>query len=177
MVKSYLHAFISMKYLIILPVTAFVIFILAFAYYRTKIAAFRILVFAVAAVLAILLAMFYGERFSISGKLRKIRNWTEYNDSYIIGQAFLLEDRMLIYDRKIKEFYYRDLKEIKGEKGRKDNWNVYFSSGSDSALDVTSSKGQAQRLAAFLKSKNSSIVLKDIEAVGDGILAHVESGK
>ncbi|MCR5229028.1 MAG: hypothetical protein K6D03_02780 [Solobacterium sp.] len=177
MVKSYLHAFISMKYLVILPAVSVVIFILAFAYFRTKIMLLRILVFIMAAVLAVLLAMFYGERFSISGKLRKIRNWKEYNDSYIIGQAFLLEDRMLIYDRKIREFYYRDLKEIRGEKGKKDNWNVYLISGSDSAMDVTSSKGQAQRLAAFLKARNSSISLTDIEAEGDGILAHVESGK
>ncbi len=178
MVRSYLHAFISMQYVFILPVPAILIFILAACYFKTGIPAFRIAALITAVILAVLLIRFYTERMSIPKKLSRFKNWKEYNDSYIIGQAFMLEDRMLVYDNhKILEFYYQDINELKGAPGKRDNWDVVYISAGQSAKNTTSSKGQAERLAAFLKAKNPELIIEGIEPSGDGILSHIESGK
>ena len=178
MVRSYLHAFISMQYVFILPAPAILIFILAACYFKTGIPAFRIAALITAMILAVLLVRFYTERMSIPKKLSRFKNWKEYNDSYIIGQAFMLEDRMLVYDNhKILEFYYQDIKELKGGPGKRDNWDVVYISADQSAKNTTSSKGQAERLAYYLKTKNPELIIEGIEPSGDGILSHIESGK
>ena len=178
MVKSYLHAFVSMQYVAVLPIPAFLIFILAAFYFKTRIPALRICVIILAVILAGLLAVFYYERWAVQGKLRKIRNYREYDGSYIIGQAFMLEDRMLIYDRhRLLEFLYTDIRELKAAPGKRDCWNVEYFSDTQSARNETSSKGQAARLAAFLKAKNPDLAVSGIEPEGDAILSHIESGR
>ena len=178
MLKAYLHAFISMDYVPVLPIPAFMIFILAAFYFKTRIPALRICVMVLAVILAALMILFYWERGSISSRLRKFRNVSEYNDSYIIGKTFMLEDRMLVYDRhKILEFYYKDLRELKASPGRRDNWNVEYISDAQNAGNETSSEKQTARLAAFLKSKNPDLKITGIEPEGDAILSHIESGK
>lgn len=177
MVKSYLHSFISMKYIWILPGLSFLIFILAFLFFRTHSMAFRMAALLVAIVLIVFMVMFYGERATISGKLKKLDNWKEYNDSYIIGQAFLLEDRMLVYDRRIIEIHYKDLKKITGAPSKADRYLLTFATDELTCRDITSSKGQAERFAAMLVKRNPQIDLSGIEAKGDGIIAHVESGR
>ena len=178
MVKSYLHAFISMQYVRFLPLPAMLIFVLAIVYFKTGIPALRYGVMFLALIQAGLLACFYYERSTIGQKLRGFQNVKEYEGSYIIGQAFLLEDRMLVYDRhKILEFYYNDLKSLECVPGKRDCWNVRFITDSQSALDETSSLKQAQRLAAFLVKKNPQISVSGLTPEGDGILSHIESGK
>ena len=131
-----------------------------------------------AVILAALMVLFYWERGSISSRLRKFRNVSEYNDSYIIGKAFMLEDRMLVYDRhKILEFHYRDIRELKASPGRRDNWNVEYISDSQNARNETSSRNQTARLAAYLKAKNPDLKISGIEPEGDAVLSHIESGK
>ena len=146
--------------------------------FKTGIPAFRIAALITAVFLAVLLVRFYTERMSIPKKLSRFKDPKEYNDSYIIGQAFMLEDRMLVYDNhKILEFYYRDIKELKGGPGKRDNWDVVYISAGQSAKNTTSSKGQAERLAYYLKTKNPELIIEGIEPSGDGILSHIESGK
>lgn len=177
MVKSYLHSFISMKYIWILPSLSFIIFILAFCFFRTHIMAFRTAALAVAVVLIIFMVRFYAERASISRNLKKLDRWQEYNDSYIIGQAFLLEDRMLVYDRKMIELHYKDMTEIKGGPYKGERYKLTFVTPSIQCMDITSSKGQAERFTAMLLKRNQNIKVSGIEPDGDGIIAHVESGK
>ncbi len=178
MVRSYLHAFISMQYVSFLPLPAVLIFILAIIYFKTGIPALRYGVMFLALVQAGLLACFYYERSTIGNKLRQFQNVKEYEGSYIIGQAFMLEDRMLVYDRhKILEFYYRDLKALECSPGKRDCWNVTFISDRAAARDETSSLKQAQRLAAFLVGKNPALTVSGLTPEGDGILSHIESGK
>ncbi len=178
MVKSYLHAFISMQYVLFLPVPAVLIFILAAVFFKTEIPLLRYLIFILAGIQAVLLVCFYYERASVSRRLRKIDNAREYEGSYIIGQAFLLEDRMLIYDRhRIMEFRYEDLRSLTCSPGKRDCWNVEFRSDTQQARDETSSLKQAQRLTAFLIMKNPDITVTGLVPEGDGILSHIESGK
>ncbi len=177
MVKSYLHAFISMKYVWILPAFAFVIFIFSALFMTFKIAVLRYIVFGLAIILAILMVRFYGERMTISSKLRKLNNWREYNDSYIIGQAFLLDERMLVYDNKIVEMQYSEITKIYGEPGKKDRYTLTFETSNQKVKDITSSEGQAERFAYFLQTKNQNIQFEGITPSGDGKIEHIESGK
>lgn len=178
MTKRFIQAFISLKYVFFLPPISIAIFICAMVYFNSKLAILKVVVGVLALLLLVVMGFYYSEKLSVSYKLSKISNAKEFDDAYIIGQAFLLENRMLVYrKRKLEEFLYTDVTEIRAKAGKKDHYILEIFTATSVTEIETSSKAQAQRFAAFVIAKKTDVKLVNINPEGDAILAHIESGK
>jgi len=178
MTKTYLHAFIAMRYMAALPLSAVPAAVCAILYYKMRIPSLKILGIILTIVLAGVLICYYGEKFTIRPRLAKIRESSDYDQSVIIGTSFVRADRMLVYEKgKLKELQLAEIQRIHGEPAKKDHYWLTLESAAVSASVVTSSRAQAERLAGLISARNPAVSLDGITAGGDGLLEHLESGK
>ena len=177
MTKLYLRSFVTLKYTVILPVLIVLSFICMMVFINSGIVVFRYLALGFAAVMVVFLIKYIYERNTVGNQLKKIEDWNAYDNAVVIGQAFLLKDRMMVYDRSLVEFSYTDLIGVRGEKLKKGKFKLTFQIPEGSVSDVCSSKEQAGRFAQFLLTRNPSLQITEIIPEGDGKIDHIESGK
>lgn len=177
MTKLYLRSFVTLKYTVILPALIVLSFICMMIFFNAGIEVFRYLSLGFAALMVIFLIKYIYERNTVGNQLKKIEDAKAYDNAVIIGQAFLLKDRMMVYDRSLVEFKYTDLIGVRGEKLKKGKFRITFQIPEGSVTDVCSSQEQASRFAQFLLTRNPSLQISEIIPSGDGKIDHIESGK
>lgn len=173
MTKTYIRSFVVMKYAVILPLCIGISFLFMMLFFKTHAEHFRLLSLLFAALMLIILLIYMGDKQHAVRCLTRLSNWKAYDDSTVIGHAFLLDERMLIYDRKLYEIQYADLKTITATNKKKHTTLIF----NDHIKNRCSSLAQAQRLAAFLHRKNEAIQFHAVVPEGDGNRLHIEAGE
>lgn len=176
MTKLYVRSWITTQYMVILPVLIVISFIFMMLFFTTGYEAFRILSLVFAGIMLAVLASYIYRKSSIGKKVDKISDWKEYDDATVLGQAFFLDQRMLVFDKKLIEFKYDELTGAAVEKRGKKKFRITFTAAGRSASTVFSSQAQADRLARFLLNKNPSLQIAGVNPSGDGRREHIESG-
>ena len=172
MTKTYIRSFTAMKYFVLLPVVTGISFIFLMLFFKTRASLFRLLALAAIACLFVILIAYRLDRWYAARCLSRLQDWRAYEDSMVIGQAFVLAERMLVYDRRVQEIHYADLKTVAARIGKKRTVLVF----NDRVKNACRSLAQAQRFAAFLQAQNPTIRFSGIEPKGDGLREHIAEG-
>lgn len=170
MPKKFYQSLISVHYSLYLTTLPIIIFVIAFLQTRNHNPMYRYIMMVVAAILAIVLGIYYKKKFDMSKKMKTIDNLKEYDRGGMLERSFILEDRMLVgYKFIVEEHPTNTIKKAS-----------YQRTGRLGVLDIESEEGnykvsvlgeeEAQRFCAFLKRKNPDIVLENIEPKGNGTL-------
>ena len=178
MTKTYIRAFVSMRYMAVLPLSAIPAAVCAIIYYKTKLPMVKTVGIVLFVILAAVMLCYYGEKMTIGPRLNRFKHADEYDQAVIIGTSFLLKERTLVYEKgKLKEISFKNIGKLTAVAASKDRVTLTYETNSVTASVTSSSKAQAGRVAALILKANPDIVLEGIEAEGDGILEHVETGK
>ncbi|NCB32966.1 MAG: hypothetical protein EOM64_03620 [Erysipelotrichia bacterium] len=178
MTKTYIRAFISMRYMAVLPLSAIPAAVCAIIYYKTRLPMVKTIGIVLFTVLAAVMICYYGEKMTISRRLNRFKHADEYDQAVIIGTSFLLAGRTLVYEKgRLKEISFGNMKMISAVPSAKNRMTLTYSTGSITASVTASSLSQAQRIAALILKANPNIQLEGIEADGDGMLERVETGQ
>ena len=111
MTRRYIQSFISMKYARVLPMLSFVIFACAFIYFRKGTQNAKTAALIAACILIVVMFFYYKAKFTVNREWKKIPDAKEFDDSIMLGYAFFLEQRMLVFDRNHLHLYvYENLK-------------------------------------------------------------------
>ncbi len=175
MTRRYIQSFISMKYARILPLLSFVIFACAFIYFRRGTSSAKIGALIAAVILLAVMFFYYRAKFTVNREWKKIPDAKEFDDSVMLGYAFFLEKRMLVFDRNHLHLYsYENLKKVSLQEESHGKLMMHVTDGSDDSAFELSAKEQAGRVAAFLKSHHADLKLEGVEAAGDGSLHSID---
>ena len=173
MTKTYIRSFVVMKYVVILPLCVGISFAFMMIFLKTHIEQFRILALFSVVLIFVLLLIYKGDQRHAIHCLMQQYNWQAYDHSTVIHHAFLLGNRMLVYDRKLYEIPYADLKTVTAVVQKKKTILIF----NNHVKNRCSSLAQAQRFAAFLYCQNNEIQFHGIEPKGDGQRLHIEAGE
>ena len=178
MLKNYILSFLSIELSKLLVIPTIAIFILIFIYPKNPLPILKIVLIVLAIWLGGVMAYNYYKKYELKKKLRNLKNADEYDTAVMLGKNFLAEDRMLVYQNKdIFEESYDAITRIYKEDGKKGNVNLRCVLKDKEVIIPTGSLLQAQRTVAFLKRKNNSLVLENIEPSGDGKLHTIDQIK
>ncbi|MBQ9327553.1 MAG: hypothetical protein IJ225_03345 [Solobacterium sp.] len=175
MVKRYIQSFISMKYVLVLPMLALMVFVSAFLYTMSGKEVFRLIGLLFGVILAVVMFFYYREKIRASRSLKRVENLSDYSDAIMIGQAFFLEDRMLGYHKgMVRELHYPEVTNISFTElnGGKLFLNLDTAGG---VLPVEMSiKDQARRVAEFLVVRSPDAKVEGIDPYGEGTLHSID---
>lgn len=175
MLKNYINSYLSIDLSKWLALPTAVIFVLIFVYPKHPLPILRVVLIIFAILLAIALGFHYFKKFQMGQKIRKIEQLEKYDTAVMLGQQFLAEDKILVYQNMdIFEKEYSQLKSVKKEPGKKDQVLLRCVFDDKEVVIPTGSLLQAQRTVAFLKKKNDAIECIDIEPTGDGQLHTID---
>lgn len=178
MLKNYILSFLSLDIYKVLVFPTGIIFVLAFVYPKNPSTFLRILLIVMTILLACALGYYYFKKYQLKRKVRMLKNAQVYESAVMLGQNFLAEDRMLVYqNRDIFEETYDQLISVKLEEGKKDTKNLRCHFQSHEVVIPVGSLLQSQRTVAFLLKKNPNIQLEGIEPTGDGLLHTIDQIK
>lgn len=171
MIKKYYQSLLSVRYSFLLVTPALIIFFLAFRYTSAQDPKLRTGIYIATAVLLVVMFFYYSGKYRISSGLKKIRNPEEYEKGGMLGNCYLLEDRILTISKKfeIREYKTDGITEMSVQKERNGKAVITCRGTEDFSFEADSLK-QAQHFAAYLKRKNPDTALQDIQPAGTGLL-------
>lgn len=174
MIRRYYLSVISLKYSFWLTSMSLVIFALAFLYVSGKVFLKPYLA-AAAAVLAVMLFLYYRDKIRLSHSLKKIKEIQTYSNSPEIDSCYFQEERMIGYGRKkgLLESDYSNLKELKLASENHGTFHLELMTEEDTMCFRSFSKKEIQALAAFLKRKQPNLLLTGIQPEGSGSLSEL----
>lgn len=173
MVRRYYRSCITLQFALPMTGCAVLVFIFAFFTFRTG---SRILygcgtASGIALIAVLLLVQL--RKYQVSAQLKGIRRIDEYFGSgAMIGRSFILEERMLICDDRLKitEHAVSPYMEMKVTAKQKERQEITLQTASGTFSFTADNLLQAERLAAFLQKRNPSIRLEGITPDGSGSL-------
>ncbi|WP_105302458.1 hypothetical protein [Anaerolactibacter massiliensis] len=175
MTRRYIQSFISMKYARVLPMLSFVIFACAFIYFRRGTQNAKTAALIAACILIVVMFFYYKAKFTVNREWKKIPDAKEFDDSIMLGYAFLLEQRMLVFDRNHLHLYvYENLKKASLQEENHGKLMMHVTDGNDDSAFELSTKEQAGRVAAFLKAHHPDLELEGVNAAGEGTLRSID---
>ena len=176
MVKRYYMSRLAIVYSTPMTLMALAVFSVAWMQNRNHSQNLKIVMFALALLLGVIMFFYYRNKFRISSVLRHVENVNEYEKGGMLERSFILEDRMLAgCGLNIKELKTTGICSLElEEKGRRLILHITNDEGTFDAQAID--KDEAARFAAFMKRKNPGILLKNIEPKGQGTLKELGAG-
>ena len=183
MVKKYYQPLIAMIFAIPMTSLAFLIFIEAFFMTSGKAEhTFYVLIVITALLLVIVMAFYYGSRIKLYKQLKNVDDLHAYEEGGMIDRTYVLEDRMLVgCGLHVEEVETDQLVGAVLEEKKHGKYVMHLKDTTHfidmSLMDLE----EGQRIAAYLKRVNPSVVLTNVEPKGTGTLrelgADVHFGK
>ena len=106
MTRRYIQSFISMKYARVLPMLSFVIFACAFIYFRKGTQNAKTAALIAACILIVVMFFYYKAKFTVNREWKKIPDAKEFDDSIMLGYAFLLEHGFIGDETSLAEWLF-----------------------------------------------------------------------
>lgn len=169
MVRRFYYGLISLRYSPLLVGLPLVIFALAFMKYNKSGTTYSLPMLIVTVILAVIMAVYYSQKFRIARVLRKVKDIDDYLAGGMIDRSYILEDRMLAgTGLHVEEHKTTGIQKMSAEeKGRRVILHLTSDEGTYD-MDARDME-EAQRFAAFIRRKNPAVIL-DIEPKGTGTL-------
>lgn len=173
MVKRFYRSCITLQFAVPMTGCAVLVFIFAFFTFRTGSAVMYGCGVASGIALIAVLLLVQLRKYRITAQLKGIRRIDEYYGSgAMIGRSFILEERMLVCDDRLKIRECRvspftDMRVTAKQKGKQE---ILLRGPSETLSFTADNLLQAERLAAFLQKKNSGIRLEGVTPDGSGTL-------
>lgn len=173
----------AMKFAVPMTSLAFLIFVEAFLMTMGKaVSKLYLAMIITAAVLAVVMFFYYRNKIKINLQLKKVNDLQAYENGGMIDRTYLLEDRMLVcYGMHIEEVRTKDLVGAVLEEKAHGKYVLHLKDQNHFIDMSLLDKEEGQRTAAYLKRVNPSVTLTNIEPKGQGTLqelgADVHYGK
>lgn len=171
MIKRFYKSCISLQFSLTLILNALAVFVFAFLTFNTKNNVFYYIgiVLGVLLLLQILHSEF--KKWQVGKQLKGIKEIGKYyEEGSMIGRSFVLPDRLLACDEKmqIHEIQVVGISKITVKPSTKGKESIQLVSNGTTINLYSDNTLQSKRLAAFLKKKNTDMVVEGTTLDGDG---------
>lgn len=163
-----------------MPMTTLAILIFAQAYLLTEGKApskIKITMILTAIVLVILMFFYYRNKLKIRKALKNVQNIKEYEQGGMVNRSYILEQRLLACNGlDIQEVQTKDVKELSLEEKNHGKYYLHLHCNDKIVIMSLLDKEDGQKVASYFQKRNPNIVLTNIQPKGNGTLKELGAG-
>jgi hypothetical protein len=172
MIKKFYQSVNAMKFAVPMTVLAFLIFAEAFLMTMGKaVSRMYIALIITAAVLAVIMFFYYRNKIRINAQLKKVSDLKAYENGGMVDRTYILEDRLLAgCGVHVEEVLTKDIVGAVLEEKAHGRYVMHLKDASHFIDMSLLDKEDGQKIAAYLKRVNPSVALTNVEPKGQGTL-------